>query len=155
MNQPNPNSNPNSYQTPAQTQPDPNANLYQNSPQNYPDPNANPYQAVPQNPSNPYVPQNQPVYQTNVYQNLQQPPTGQYAPLSPWAYFGLQILFSIPIVGFVFLIVFSISSGNINRRNFARSYWCLLIIVAVVLTIVAIILLATGVSLPRILGRLF
>lgn len=54
-------------------------------------------------------------------------------PLSPWAYFGLQLLFAIPIVGFVFLIVFSCNGSNINRRNFARSYWCSLIIAAAVL----------------------
>ena len=54
-------------------------------------------------------------------------------PLSPWAYFGLQLLFAIPIVGFVFLIVFSCNGSNINRRNFARSYWCSLIIVGAVL----------------------
>ena len=66
-------------------------------------------------------------------------PTGQYKPLSPWAYFGLQILFSIPIVGFIFLIVFSISKGNINRRNFARSYWCVFILALIVIGICALI----------------
>lgn len=54
----------------------------------------------------------------------------QYKPMSPWAYFGLQILYAIPIVGFIFLIIHSVSTGNMNRRNFARSYWCALIIAA-------------------------
>lgn len=45
-----------------------------------------------------------------------------FKPLSPWAYFGLSILFSLPVVGFIFLIIFSVSDANINRRNFARSY---------------------------------
>ncbi len=45
-------------------------------------------------------------------------------PVGAWGYFGLQLLFAIPIVGFVFLIVFSFSRGNLNRRSFARSYWC-------------------------------
>jgi len=62
-------------------------------------------------------------------------------PLSPWAYFGLQLLFAIPVVGFIFLIIFSISGSNINRRNFARSYWCSLIIVAI-LAIICIVLFA-------------
>ena len=65
-------------------------------------------------------------------------------PLSPWAYFGLQILFSIPIVGFVFLIVFSCSGANINRRNFARSYWCGLLIVAILAFIVVLVALLGG-----------
>ena len=54
-----------------------------------------------------------------------------FKPLSPWAYFGLSILFSLPVVGFIFLIIFSVSDANINRRNFARSYWCIYVIIAV------------------------
>ena len=61
----------------------------------------------------------------------------QNYPLSPWAYIGLQILFSLPIIGFIFLIIFSISKKNINRRNFALSYfaWWLLCLIAVVVVI--------------------
>lgn len=68
----------------------------------------------------------------------------KYRPLGAWAYFGLQILFAIPVVGFIFLIIFSCSSGNINRRNFARSYWCSLVIVAVIALIVILILALAG-----------
>ena len=32
----------------------------------------------------------------------------KYKPLSPWAYFGYNILFSIPVIGFILLIVFII-----------------------------------------------
>ena len=64
----------------------------------------------------------------------------KFRPLSAWAYFGYSILFSIPIVGFIFLIIFSCSGKNINRRSFARSYWCWLIIAVIVF----VILLATG-----------
>ncbi len=62
-------------------------------------------------------------------------------PLSPWAYFGLQLLFSIPVVGFIFLIVFSCSGANINRRNFARSYWCALLVAAILVVIYLLIML--------------
>ncbi len=65
----------------------------------------------------------------------------EYQPLSPWAYFGLQILFAIPIVGFIFLVIFSINGSNLNRRNFARSYWCSLIIVGSVMLVVLILAL--------------
>ena len=64
----------------------------------------------------------------------------KYKPLSPWTYFWLQILFNIPFVGFVFLIIFSISGSNINRRNFARSYFC----VYVIILIIIVIAMATG-----------
>ena len=59
------------------------------------------------------------------------------------AYFGLSILFSLPVVGFIFLIIFSVSDANINRRNFARSYWCIYVIIAVA----AVVAVASGVTL--------
>jgi hypothetical protein len=52
-------------------------------------------------------------------------------PISMWGYFGYQILFSLPVVGWIFVIVLSFASPNVNVRNFARSYFCILIIVAV------------------------
>lgn len=64
----------------------------------------------------------------------------EFEPLSPWAYFGLSILYSIPVVGLIFLIVFSLSDKNINRRNFTRSYFCLLIVFLVIMAV----LLVTG-----------
>lgn len=68
----------------------------------------------------------------------------EYTPLGAWAYFGLSILFSIPIVGFIFLIVFSCNGSNINRRNFARSYWCALVLVAIFAVIVFLLAAVTG-----------
>ena len=65
----------------------------------------------------------------------------QYRPLSPWAYFGYTILFSIPVVGFVFLVIFAFSKKNINRRNFARSYFCGYLL-ALILVIVGALLIA-------------
>ena len=67
-------------------------------------------------------------------------------PLGAWAYFGLQILFSIPLVGFICLIVFSLDDSNINRRNFARSYWCSLIIGLVLTIALLVLILATGIG---------
>ena len=68
----------------------------------------------------------------------------QFRPLSAWAYFGYSLLFSIPIVGFIFLIVFSFNGSNINRRSFARSYWCGFLLIAIFIVIVVLIGLATG-----------
>ena len=58
-----------------------------------------------------------------------------YKPLSAWAYFGYQLLFAIPLVGFILLLVFSFSDDNINRRNFARSYFCALLIGVIIAAI--------------------
>ena len=33
-----------------------------------------------------------------------------YRPLSPWTYFGLGILYSLPLVGWIFLIVHAVGS---------------------------------------------
>ena len=60
----------------------------------------------------------------------------EYRPLGAWAYFGLSLLFCIPIVGFIFLIVFSFNGSNINRRNFARSYWCAWLIIGILLLVI-------------------
>ena len=69
-----------------------------------------------------------------------------YKPLSPWAYFGYSILFNIPFIGFILLIVFSLDNSNINRRNYARSFWCIYILVIFLL----ILLLVLGLSIPDI-----
>ena len=76
------------------------------------------------------------------YQNGEVPPEAippQYKPLSPWAYLGYQILFTIPLVGLIALIIFALNNDNVNRRNFARSYFCVLVI-AIVLFVIILIL---------------
>lgn len=57
----------------------------------------------------------------------------EYKPISMWGYFGYQILFGIPCVGFILLLVFSFGgTKNVNLKNFARSYFCIMIIVIAV-----------------------
>jgi hypothetical protein len=62
----------------------------------------------------------------------------RFRPLSPWSYFGYSILYSIPILGWVFLILNAVSAENVNKRNFARSYFVIwaIVLVVVVLSIV-------------------
>ena len=74
----------------------------------------------------------------------------QFRVLSPWAYFGLQLLYGIPVVGFIFLLIHTFSSANLNRRSYARSYWCALILVAVVAIVVAVIAVTTGLLLTPV-----
>lgn len=59
----------------------------------------------------------------------------KYRPLSAWAYWGLTLLFSVPVVGFIFLIIFALNGSNINRRSFARSYFCVLILAAIIIAV--------------------
>ncbi len=77
-----------------------------------------------------------------------------FKPLSPWAYVGYMLLYAIPIVGFVFLIINSTGAArNINKRNFARSYWAALVIeIAIAITACAI-MAAAGVSIGSLLSN--
>lgn len=70
----------------------------------------------------------------------------EYKPISMWGYFGYEILFSIPIVGFIVLIVLSINGKNQNVKNFARSYFCFTIIVLILLVILIVSVAGAGAS---------
>lgn len=63
----------------------------------------------------------------------------QYRVLSPWSYFGYKLLFSIPIAGFICAIIFAFDDSNLNRRNYARSYFCELLIAVIIIVVIAII----------------
>ena len=72
--------------------------------------------------------------------------TDKYSPIKPFGYFFLQILYSIPVIGFIFLIIHAIGYENINRKNFARSYFCGLILVVIIF----IVVMTTGLSVTII-----
>lgn len=70
-----------------------------------------------------------------LYDNVPQ----ELQPMSPWKYFWLSVLYSIPVLGFIFLIIHSISSANINRKNFALSHFCILALALIIFVIVLIV----------------
>lgn len=70
----------------------------------------------------------------------------KYRPISAWGYFGYNLLFALPIAGFILLIVFSFNDSNINRRNYARSFFCGLLLVAIIL-LVAFGILGVGIGI--------
>lgn len=65
----------------------------------------------------------------------------EYRPIGPWGYFGYTVLFNLPVIGLICLIVFSFSQSNINRRNYARSYFIGLF----VMLILFVLLIVSGV----------
>ena len=67
----------------------------------------------------------------------------KYRPLGAWSYFGYNILFALPFIGWIFMIVFALSDTNINRRSFARSFFCVWAIVIVLVVLVVAIVAAT------------
>ena len=77
------------------------------------------------------------------YDNIPQ----NFRPISAWGYVGYQLLFSLPLIGFILLIVFAFDSSNINRRNFARSYFCILLLSIIFIGIFVGLIIALGLSL--------
>lgn len=73
--------------------------------------------------------------------NVQQTNSSENKPISMWGYFGYEILFSIPIIGFILLIIFSFVPRNKNVKNFARSYFCMFILVLII--VIALIVTVT------------
>ena len=66
-------------------------------------------------------------------------------PISMWGYFGYELLFGIPVIGFIILLVFAFGgSGNINVKNFARSKFCYVILLFVIFVVLTAIGMATG-----------
>ena len=59
----------------------------------------------------------------------------EFRPLSPWAYFGYSVLFTVPFIGLIVNLVFCFSSENINRRNYARSFWCAYLLAAIIIAV--------------------
>ena len=57
-----------------------------------------------------------------------------------WGYLGYDIVFIIPIIGWILIFMFAFSKGeNVNVRNLARSRICTLVI-AMILYLVIVVL---------------
>lgn len=92
---------------------------------------------------NNYQPQNG--YQS--YNNQQPVIPPEYQPISMWGYFGYQLLFCIPCIGFIILIVFALGgTKNVNLKNFSRSYFCWMIIWLVLVLIIMLMGGAAGLA---------
>ena len=56
-----------------------------------------------------------------------------------WGYFGYQILFMIPVIGFICLLVFAFGGSNKNVKNYARSFFCVWILYAIFAVVIALV----------------
>ncbi len=71
----------------------------------------------------------------------------EYTPISMWGYFGYELLFNVPVVGFIFLIIYSFGgTQNKNLKNFARSYFCFIVIMFILLMVIIAICGAAAVG---------
>ena len=97
-----------------------------------------------------------PVYTPPVYTPVEPQIPSEYKPLGAWMYFLWSLLFSIPTVGLVLLIVMSCgASHNINLRNYARSYFCGLLVAVIAIVVFVILALVMGASLGGITEEAF
>lgn len=70
----------------------------------------------------------------------------EFRPLSPWAYFGYSVLFTVPFIGLIVNLVFCFNSENINRRNYARSFWCAYLLAAIIIAVFLVLAPAIGIT---------
>lgn len=73
----------------------------------------------------------------------------QFKPIGAWAYFGLTLVFGIPILGKIIALIVGIAATNRNIKSFARSFFCMLIIEIVVF----LILMACGINLANVISQ--
>ena len=67
-----------------------------------------------------------------------------YRPISGWGYFWRAVLYAIPVLGWIVLLINALGSKNRNGRNFARSYFCALLIAIIVAAVVVVLEFAVG-----------
>lgn len=98
---------------------------------------ANAYPNAPQTPptyANPHtMPQQSGYYPHMTEEQL----PAKFKPLGAWAYFGWTFIFSIPLIGIIVALIKAFgNTENVNLRNYARSMFCYICIMAIFLGII-------------------
>ncbi len=98
-------------------------------------------------------PYNQPYNQGYPHPNPANYVPPEYKPISVWGYLGYEILFSIPLVGFIMMLVLAFAPQNVNVKNFARSFLLWILLASLFAVIVVVIITAvTGVGIMGLIG---
>ena len=63
-----------------------------------------------------------------------------YRPLSPWSYFWRSVLYSIPVIGWLFLLIHVFACKSRHGRSFARFHLLAVIVAAIVLAVSSFLL---------------
>lgn len=74
-----------------------------------------------------------------------------YAPVSTWRFFGALLLFSVPVVGWVFVVVWA--CGAVRNRHLCHLARAVLLLAAVAAVCSALLYLLMGSTLTNILQR--
>ena len=76
-------------------------------------------------------------------------------PISAWGYVGYSILWAIPVLGWLIWLCTALFSRNQNKKNYARSYVCGVILVELIAVVSVVASLArdiVGINLAEMLG---
>ncbi len=65
-----------------------------------------------------------------------------YRPISGWGYFWRSVFYAIPVIGWLFVLINALGAKNRNGRNFARSYFCALLVLIIAAVVVFLLDLA-------------
>ena len=77
----------------------------------------------------------------------------RYRPMSGWGFYWWSVLYSIPIIGFIFLLINACDGSNLCRRSHARSYFCRVFMILIALVGIGLILYYAG-TLPAVLDKI-
>lgn len=88
---------------------------------------------------------NQPNYNQNQYQMppMYQPPVEDTTPLSVGQWMLTTLVLALPCVGLIMAFVWGFGDGNVNRKNYCRS-WLIWYAIAVVIGIIFYAILLAG-----------
>lgn len=97
-----------------------------------------------------------PAYTPPAYTPPAQPQIpAEYKPLGAWMYCLWSFLFSLQPIGLILLIVMACGgTQNINLRNYARSYFCAMLVSLVLVVLGLILIAALGVSFAGIFNEI-
>ncbi len=85
--------------------------------------------------------------QVNNVENNQANVSDEYRPIGAWGYVGYQILFAITLVGFIVALVFALGGvQNKNVKNYARAYFCWMLLAIIVMGVAVVIGVVGGVA---------
>ena len=62
----------------------------------------------------------------------------EYKPISAWGYAGLNVLYAIPVIGWLVFICHILSPNASSHRSYARSFLCMFLISLILGVILAV-----------------
>ncbi len=94
-------------------------------------------------------------------QNNQQPAQrsfnvipASHKPIRAWGYVGYRILFNIPVIGWLIWLISALGAKNKNVKNFARSYFCEVVLALIVVVILALVGVVLNFVAPELLNEI-